>query len=178
MSAQIYRQKLNQITGFSDRARQRRKTVKVLLIAAVIAALLAVAALGYAQVKYNIFHFADHSSVFFSHGNKKEVNDVMVGYVPKGFSLTNETRQKDSIAQEYERNKLCFNIVKGSVHDSIDVNTEYVDGRIVSINDIDYLIYGEAKHGRGILWSINDYTYSITGNLAEEEMIKIAVSVR
>ena len=68
--------------------------------------------------------------------------------------------------------------MKGSVHDSIDVNTEYVDGRIVSINDIDYLIYGEAKHGRGILWSINDYTYSITGNLAEEEMIKIAVSVR
>lgn len=41
------------------------KPVKIMLIAAILLVLLAVGALGYAQHKYNIFNFSDHSTVLF-----------------------------------------------------------------------------------------------------------------
>ncbi|MBQ7596769.1 MAG: hypothetical protein IJU45_08915, partial [Clostridia bacterium] len=71
-----------------------RKTLRTILIAAIIAVLLAVAALGYAQVKYDILHFSDHSTVLFGDKNNKKVDDLTVGYVPEGFELTEEDRKK------------------------------------------------------------------------------------
>ena len=92
--------------------------------------------------------------------------------------LSHEAKEKDGIMLEYQKESLFFNIVKGSIHDKINVNTEYSDSKTVSVNDIEYLVYGEPEHGCGVLWNMNDYTYNLMGNLEEDEMLRIAASIR
>lgn len=63
----------------SKSVRRMMKPIKILLIAAIIIVLLAVGSLGYAQYKYNIFNFSDHSIINFSHTENNKVNDLKTG---------------------------------------------------------------------------------------------------
>ena len=46
------------------------------------------------------------------------------------------------------------------------------------INGIDYVEYGEEKHGQGVLWEKDGYQYVVAGNISTQDLLKIAVSVR
>lgn len=167
----------NKMAILGEKISKRHKTVKVLLVAAIIAALVTVFALGYAQVKYDIFHFSDHSTVRFSSANDVKVYDLKVGYVPEGFTCSGKNYLKTTWTEEYSNGDLCFNIVKEAISQERDINTEFSESKIINIDGLDYIVYGEDVHGRGILWISNNYLYSLAGNLKEDELLKIAKSV-
>ncbi len=156
---------------------KRHKTVKVLLVAAIIAALVTVFALGYAQVKYDIFHFSDHSTVRFSSANNAKVYDLNVGYVPEGFVLTESDYEGRAWYETYFKGNLFFSVLKGSASEKININTEFGESRLVNLGGVDYIVYGEDVYGRGIVWIKDNYEYRISSNLSEEELLKIALSV-
>ena len=88
--------------------RRMMKPIKILLIAAIIIVLLAVGSLGYAQYKYNIFNFSDHSIINFSHTENNKVNDLKTGYIPDGFVLNSESKNKYEYTKEYAKDNEFF----------------------------------------------------------------------
>lgn len=153
------------------------KQIKILLIAAIIILLLAIGSLGYAQYKYNIFTFSDFSTVLFSQSDHKRVNDLKVGYIPEGFSLNYESNNKFERSKEYVKGNDFFTVLKQSNGNRIDINTEYKIFKVTQIDGIDYVEFGEEEHGQGIVWEKDGYQYVMTGNIAIDELFKIAISI-
>lgn len=154
------------------------KHIKIVLIAAIIAVLLAIGSLGYAQYKDNIFNFSNHSTISFDQSDNKSVDDFKLGFIPQGFTLNFENDNKYEYSKEYVNGKLFFTITKQANSNSeININTEYKDCKITKINGIDYIEYGEAEHGGGIVWEKDGYQYTVSGNIPGAALIKIAASI-
>ena len=161
----------------SKSVRRIMKPIKILLIAAIIIVLLAVGSLGYAQYKYNIFNFSDHSIINFSHTENNKVNDLKTGYIPDGFVLNSESKNKYEYTKEYAKDNEFFIITKLTTYNEININTEYKDGTVKQIDGIDYIVYGDVEHGQGIVWEKNECQYTVSGNLSSQDLLKIALSV-
>lgn len=152
------------------------KTIRIMLIAAIIIVLLAIGSFGYAQYKYNIFNFSDHSTIALSPNIKKEVYDLQISYIPDGFVLKNESGNKYEKSREYIKEDNFFVITKQTNASKIDINTEYEKIKVIQINGNDYIEFGETEHGQGFAWEENGYRYVISGNISKQELIKIAIS--
>ena len=161
----------------SKSVRRMMKPIKILLIAAIIIVLLAVGSLGYAQYKYNIFNFSDHSIINFSHTENNKVNDLKTGYIPDGFVLNSESKNKYEYTKESAKDNEFFIITKLTTYNEININTEYKDGTVKQIDGIDYIVYGDVEHGQGIVWEKNECQYTVSGNLSSQDLLKIALSV-
>ncbi len=161
----------------SSSATKLTKPIKILLIAAIIAALLVIGSLGFAQYKYNIFKFSDHSTVMFSHTDSKRVGDLEADYIPEGFVLTYEDNKKYGCSKEYTNGEVHFTITKQSGSKKVEINTEYKDSKVTAIGGTDYIEFGETEHGQGIVWEKDGYQYVLSGNIQSQELLKIAISV-
>lgn len=157
--------------------RRIAKPINILLIAAIIIVLLAVASLGYAQYKYNIFNFSDHSTINFSQTGNNKVDDLKIGYIPDGFVLNSKSKNKFESTNEYVNGDNFLTISKQSGVDIATINTEFEKDKITQINGIDYIEFGEEKYGKGIMWERNGFQYLISGSLSSQELLKIAGSV-
>lgn len=120
----------------SKSVRRMMKPIKILLIAAIIIVLLAVGSLGYAQYKYNIFNFSDHSIINFSHTENNKVNDLKTGYIPDGFVLNSESKNKYEYTKEYAKDNEFFIITKLTTYNEININTEYKDGTVNKLPEL------------------------------------------
>lgn len=157
--------------------KRMKRSIRAILIAAIIAILLAVGVFGYAQYKYNIFNFSDHSAVLFNNTDKRRVNDFNASFIPNGFVLNYEVDNKYEHLKEYVKGDRFFSISKQTCVDKIDINTEYKGIKETEINGIVYIEYGEAEHGQGIVWQQDGYRYIMNGNISKSELLKIAISV-
>lgn len=172
------RKSINSIIGKkSSSVTKLTKPIKILLIAAIIAALLVIGSLSFAQYKYNIFKFSDHSTVMFSHADSKRVDDLEADYIPEGFVLTYENNKKYEYSKEYTNGKDFFTITKQTNNNKVEINTEYRDSKVTTIGGTDYIEFGETEHGQGIVWEKDGYQYVLSGNISSQELLKIAVSV-
>ena len=167
----------NKMAILGEKISKRHKTVKVLLVAAIIAALVTVFALGYAQVKYDIFHFSDHSDVVIDLKSQKTVQSLNLNYIPDGFTLIDKSERKTLMIYEYSNGELYFNVSKKGKGGTFSINTEYADKKIIVIDNVEYITFGEKEHGGGIIWTKDDYVYRVIGGLGEDELLKIAKSV-
>ncbi len=80
--------------------------------------------------------------------------------------------------ETYENGELFFSIYKEPIRETNNINTEYDDSKTINQNGIEYIVFGENTHGRGILWVNNNYEYNLAGNLSDDELLKIAFSIR
>ncbi len=118
--------------------------------------------------------------MFVGFKNNKKVKDLTVGYIPEGFSLTEEVRQKVIWINAYYKGDLFLNVTKKAVPSEINIDTEFNGSKIITNNGIEYIVYGDFKEktgGKGIMWVANDYMYHVSTNTTEEEMLKVAFSV-
>ena len=156
------------------------KTVKVLLVAAVLSALLLTAFLIPSSREYIIDNFEIFSRYKITENNKNSVNgEITVGYIPEGFELVNKQVIYKGVVFDYaSSNGLEFTIKKHSSSMEIDFNTEdsIIEEKIV--DDTKYT-FCEGNFGiNNIIWTKNDYVYLIDGPFANDEMIKIAKTVK
>lgn len=150
------------------------RPLRILLIAAIILVMLAIGSIGYAQYKYNIFNFSDHSTVLFEQSDSKMVDNFKLGFIPSGFALSFESDNKYEHSKEYVKGKDSFTVTKKACNEGININTEYKDCKITQINGIDYIEYGETRHGYGIIWEKNGYQYTVSGNISSQVLKEIA----
>ena len=176
LTAEQRKNNIHHILNETPGRRFRSKAVRILVAAAIIAALLIGSTLADTIVEYEIYDYDTYSIVQSNITTRKIDEPIVVSYVPEGFVLTQEDCQEFTSSKVYEKGGKCLAISKDSF-DSVEINTEYGKAKVFTIDGIDYILYGEEVHGKGVVWFSGHYSYSLTAALSDEELLKIAQSV-
>lgn len=152
------------------------KTIKVMLVAAIISALLLTAFVIPSSREYILDTFGIASRYKITENNKNSVNgEIKVDYIPDGFKLLQIKQSGKNVLYEYEHsNGDFFTIYKYSSEVEVDFNTEFSVSEEIINNGLEY-VYCQGDLGSdNIIWTKSDYVYRIDGTLTKEEFIKIA----
>ena len=158
--------------------RFRSKFVRILLVAAIIAALLLGSVFAYTIIEYKIHDYDTYSTVWANILSKRVNEELTVGYVPDGFKVFETTQMGFYYGFDYENDDGLILSISKSAEKTIDINTEYKKTNIITIDETDYIFFGEEVHGKGVIWFSNDYLDTIVGNLEDDELLRSAKSVR
>lgn len=153
------------------------RIIRALIAAAIITILLIGTVFAYTVVEYKIHDYGTYSEVWANIIPRQIDKPVEAGYIPEGFELIYEENNKECSSKEYEYKNISL-VVKKSCDKFININTEYSFTNIISIDGIEYIFYGEEEHGKGIVWYANNYSYAISSMLSNDELLKIAQSLR
>ncbi len=156
------------------------KTVKVLMIAAVLSALLLTAFVIPSSREYIIDNFDIFSRYQLTESNDNSVNgEITVGYIPEGFELVDkQVSSKISYIDYKDSSGITIKISKSSSATKVEFDTETGKIENVVINDKQYTFYIDENSFRYLVWNRNDYVYQIHSSISREEMIKIAETVK
>ena len=156
------------------------KTVKVLMIAAVLSALLLTAFVIPSSREYIIDNFDIFSRYQITEPNDNSVNgEITVGYIPEGFELIEKHINSNLIAYDYiNQSKGYITITKSSSAIQIEFDTEIglVENSI--IDGKSYTFFVDENNCSYLVWNENDYVYQIYGSILKDELVKIAETVK
>lgn len=155
------------------------KTIKIMLVAAVLFALLLTAFVIPSSREFILDKFDTHSTYKLTEDNNNSVNkDIKIGYMPEEFELESQDNSSKQIICRYQsKDGRFFTIFKSSSSMKVEFNTEGFITEEVEIDNIMYVYCQGEKGVNNIVWSKNDYVYRIDGNLTKEEFIEIAKTV-
>ncbi len=156
------------------------KTVRVMIIAAVIAALVLSAFVIPSSREYILKNF-DVFGIYqmTEHNNNAVSGEIVVDYIPEGYELVKEDRFSRNIVYFYEHeNGKSFFISKHSSSMEVAFNTETGYIEEVTIGKITYSYNTNASGVNSVIWSKNDYIYQIEGSLSKTEFFEIAKNVK
>lgn len=155
------------------------RTIKIILVAAVLLALLLTAFVFPSSRDSFIDNFNIASRYQMTKNNKNSVpNKITVGYIPEGFELTNKQTSSKSVAYDYfSSNGEKFTITKFSSATEIDFNTEDIKTETIIIGNVEYTYGLSLSNVSYLIWQENDYVYRINGSISKEELINIAKTV-
>ena len=156
------------------------KTIKVMLIAATLSALLLTAFVIPSSREFIIDNFDIFSRYKLTESNNNAVNgEITVGYIPEGFKLTNEQEFARATMNEYiDLSGGVFTISKYSSSTKVEFNTESGNVENIIGNSATYIFYIDKNNHNILVWNKNDYVYQIDGTLPKDELIKIAETVK
>ncbi len=155
-------------------------TIKVMLIAATLSALLLTAFVIPSSREFIIDNFDIFSRYKLTESNNNAINgEITVGYIPEGFKLTNENVLSRLIMNDYtDSNGGVFIVSKYSSSTKVEFDTETGSIENLNINGREYIFYVDENNYNFLVWSVNDYVYQIDGTLPKDELLKIAESVK
>ena len=155
-------------------------TVKVMLVAAVLSALLLTAFVIPSSREFIIDKFDIYSTYKLTEDNGNSVNgEITVGYIPEGFELENKENFNKYKTSKFSNNSGDFYaIYKYASSMKVNFDTEDINTLEVTFDNISY-IYGTDLYGNSyVFWNENDYIYKIDGNINVDEMLNIAKTVK
>lgn len=155
------------------------KTIRIMLVAAILLALMMTAFVFPSSRDSFIDNFNIASRYQMTKENKNSVPDkITVDYIPEGFELeSNENLSKYLIFKYSNSNGNSFTIYKASSSTEIYFDTEAQITEKIIIENTTYLYYVNVNGLNGIIWTENDYIYRINGSISQEELINIAKTV-
>lgn len=156
------------------------RTIKIILVAAVLLALLLTAFVFPSSRDSFIDNFNIASRYQMTKHNKNSVPDeITVGYIPEGFELEKKNIFSKGITYDYiSQYGISFSVTKHSSSIEIDFNTEDIETEIIVVGNKEYT-YGISLSNVGnLIWIENDYIYQIKGNITKEEMLNIATTIK
>ena len=156
------------------------KTVKLLLIAAIVSAFFLTAFAIPSSREFIIENFDIFSTYTISEPNDNSVNgEIEVGYIPEGFGLKETSVDRNGVMYKYVFGEnITFKITKHASSVKVDFNTENVETENIVVNNITYIYCLDENKNSTIIWNKNDYIYRIDGQLSKEEILKVAESVK
>lgn len=156
------------------------KTVKLLLIAAIVSAFFLTAFAIPSSREFIIENFDIFSTYTISEPNNNSVTDeIEVGYIPEGFVLEETSVNKKEITYNYlSSNNEFFRISKNASSIKIDVNSEVIKTEDIVKNNITYIYFLDENNNSTVIWNKNDYVFEVYGQLSKEEILKISETVK
>ena len=155
------------------------KTVKVMLVAAVLWALLLTAFVIPSSREFIIDNFDVFSTYKLTESNDNSVNgEITVGYIPAGFELTSKNNNSKLIAYDYMNENDWVSVSKLSSSIKIEFDTEMGSIENIDIDGKIYIFYVDENNYNYLVWNANDYVYQIDGTLSKDELLKIAKTVK
>lgn len=177
MTAGQREQNILEILNEKPKRRFNSKFVKVLIAAAIITVLLIGSVFAYTIIEYTIHDYETYSTVWSNIIPKRIDKPVVASYIPEGFELVDSADDKYNSGRVYKKGEIFITISKTSSK-SVNINTEYGPTRTVTIDGTDYIVCGEEKHGKGVIWFSNGYSYVISTLLSDDdELLKIAQGI-
>lgn len=155
-------------------------TVKVMLVAAVLSALLLTAFVIPSSREFIIDKFDIYSTYKLTEDNGNSVNgEITVGYIPEGFELINYVNDSKYIYCEYESSAdTYFLIYKCASTSKINFDTEDLDVNKFYVNGTEYTLCVDSYGNANLIWTQYDYIYRIDGNISVEYLIQVAENVK
>lgn len=156
------------------------RTIKVMLVAAVLFALLLTAFVVPSSREFIIDNLGIYSTYQLTEDNGNSVSgEITVGYVPEGYELENEEKYNKYLISCYlsQENKR-FTIHKYPSSMKINFDTENADAVNIIIDNITYTYYESSSGNHSIMWQKNDYIFQVDGPLSKDELLKIAETVK
>ena len=154
------------------------KTVKIILVAAILSVLLLTAFVIPSSREFILDNMDNFSVYQLTEHNNNYVNDeIKVGYIPEGFKLTQSGTSGKQVISRFDNNENFFIIDKYSSSIKVEFNTENNITEEIHIDGIKY-IYCESDSGIiNIIWTKNDYVYQVETSVNKDELLKIVSSV-
>ncbi len=154
------------------------RTVKVMLVAAILCALLLTAFVIPSSRAFMLDKFDIASRYKITENNKNSVDgEITVGYIPEGYELESKDIHSKIMNIKYSSNGAFFTIYKYSSSMEIDFNTEHFDSEEIMFDNVKYVYCKGNMDVNNIIWTKNDYVYRIDGTLTKDEFVKIAKTV-
>lgn len=155
------------------------KTIKVMMVAAILMALLMTAFVFPSSRETTLDKLNAFSIFKITQHNKNSVNrEIKVGYIPEGFEIESKDQAGKQLIIKYTTEyESFFTIFKSSSAMKMEFNTEFFDSEEIIVDNIKYT-YCQGNEGvNNLVWTKNDYVYRMDGTLIKEEMLKIAKTV-
>ena len=156
------------------------KTVRVMLVAAVLWALLLTAFVIPSSREFIIDNFDVFSTYKLTESNDNSVNgEITVGYIPEGYELDSSAVQDKHIFYKYvsnDNNELIISKLASSI--KVDFDTETGNIENIDISGQTYIFYVDENNYNYLAWNENDYVYQINGTISKDELLKIAETVK
>lgn len=156
------------------------KTIKIMLVAAILCALL-MSAFVFPSSRESIVNSFDEFSIFklTKDNNNYVINDIEVGYMPKGYMFESSRFEGKMLLNRYVNNEgELFTIMKHSSSITLEYNSEYKISNEIIINKTKYIYYEGDSEVNDIIWTKNDYVYRISGKFSYNELLTIAQSIK
>lgn len=155
-----------------------KRVAKVLLVAAILIIMLAVIALSTTKGREFILNFFNDSAVYSTDAKTSiPVNNIEISYVLKDYVLVDEIKENNCIYCEYQNGSNYYVIVKSPIKTTVDFDYKQFKKSIVQKN-ITYIFTSTDPDFCNLIWNCNNYNYRISGNISENEALKIAENVR
>lgn len=151
-----------------------KKTIKILLIAAILLSLATTVFAIPASREFIIQKFSNHSEYnVVDTENAEKVESLKLNYIPEGFVKTEDYEH----AVMYSNSELSFYVEKFELTSSIGFDTENYDSESIIINGIDGIYYTSKNNEKGVIFNNGNYIFVVSGNIEEKELVKIAQNV-
>lgn len=153
-----------------------RNAIKMIVVAAIVLSIALTAVAFPGTRKYIIKQFQNYFSYTVSENvEAEEVEELVIGYVPQDFVLTEEYNENLCAYQKYMNVELWFSIFKNPLDTEINYNN--ANQEITEHNNIEYITFDNGEV-TGIIWNNGEYVYRIDSNLSKNELLKIAYAVK
>lgn len=160
------------------------KRVAVFFLVTVIVAGISIFSVEAWRIK--VFNFIidmqkTHSEINFDEDNTKgdtySSDEISFDYIPSGFKLESSTMRQEKIYLLFKNEELYFEFKLRKVNVSIGIDTENADVKKLTING-NKAIYSTNNNVNILVWNSGDYSYSLSGNIEEKELINIAEKIK
>ena len=155
------------------------KSIKIMLVAAILCALLMSAFVFPSSREGFVDNFDDFSIFKMTKDNSNYVNnEIKVGYMPEGFNLESSSYVGKNLLNRYEDNNgNYFTVLKSSSSINIKYNSENTESTEIIINGTRYVYCKGDAQVYNLIWIKYDYVYRIEARFNLDELLKIAQSV-
>ena len=169
------------ISGKKEKTKHNlsKRTIKVLLIAAVLLAFITTVFAVPVSREYIVQKFFNHSSYNVKDIDKISTVDMLeIKYIPDGFVITDEYKSKYVYSVTYSNKQEHFSVDKHAINTYVNFDTEKYDCENISINGIDGLFYVTENLEKGIIFNDANYIFIVSGNIDKNDLINIAQNVQ
>lgn len=154
------------------------KTIKFLLIAAILLSLATAVFAIPASKEFIIDKFFNHSEYNVVDTNDaKDVTSLKLNYIPVGFEKTEEYESDDLYAYAYDNTDQYFYVKKYTIDTNIGYDTEKYDEENIKINEIIAIYFRSDNEVNGTIFNNGEYIFIVDGNICKDEIVKIAQNV-
>lgn len=148
-----------------------KKTVRIIIIAAVLLSLAVTAVATSLSHKYTIDEYPNRLEYRVENiKNVPKLTPLKVNYVPQGFDKTANYKK-----EEYTYSKLdkYFVIDKYTLDKTVAFYDDEYDSEEIEINGAKAIFY-KTSNNNGIIFNDGKYVFEVMGNIEKEELVKIA----
>lgn len=155
-----------------------KKTVRFIIIAAVLLALATTAIASPAFRQFTLKDFSNHSEYRVGDiKNAKAVSSLKLNYIPDEFKMVDKSESEAWFNYSYKMGEQKFEVEKLNLRSSIGFDTENSIKEELQINGADAAYYRTADNWGTVIFNNGEYIYYIGGNISKEELVKIAQNV-